>query len=172
MRISKITMIVLLALAASSLDAHAGQYHVYSCRTPSGQSAPVDGWSGSKVGVGVYAQDSCEQPGGGLFTAIGDQVRTANTDIATWSFATPPQTWLVGATLWRAGDADGGTAINARYEFWFAGPKNLNDPTNAFAQCASGSPCSGGIGSFAQPLSPENRVAVPSRNLGSHVLTC
>src|SRR3954454_8002824 len=26
--------------------AHAGRYHVYSCRTPSGAAAPVDGWSG------------------------------------------------------------------------------------------------------------------------------
>jgi hypothetical protein len=169
MRISKITLVVLLALAASSIEAHAGQYHVYSCRTPSGQSAPVDGWSGSKTGVGVYARDTCEQPGGGLLTAIGDEVRTANTDIATWAFGTAPQTWLASAALWRAGDADGGTAINARYEFWFAGPNNLNDPTDAFGQCASGSPCSTGLGSFAQPLSPENRVAVPTRNLGSHL---
>jgi hypothetical protein len=169
MRIPKITLIALLALAATSVDAHAGQYHVYSCRTPSGQSAPVDGWSGSTTGVGAVMKNTCDQPTGGLLAALLDQMRTANTDGALWSFSAPPQTALVGATLWRAGDADGGTAINARYEFWFAGPHNFNDPADAFGQCASGSPCSAGVGSAAQPLSAENRLSVPARNLGTHL---
>src|ERR1700730_5723398 len=130
-RISKLTIVALLALVGVCGPAQAGQYHVYSCRMPSGASAPTDGWSGLKTGVGVFAQNRCEQ-GGGLLAALGDQKRNAGTEIATWAFAAPPQTSLAGATLWRAGDADGGTAINARYEFWFAGPNNLNDPTDAF----------------------------------------
>jgi hypothetical protein len=168
-RIWKNTFVAMLALAACTTSAQAGQYHVYSCRTPSGQSAPVDGWSGTRTGIGAHAQNTCEQPGGGLLAALGDEIRTANTDIATWAFSAPPQTRLTSATLWRAGDAAGGTAINARYEFWFSAPNNLNDPADAFGQCASGSSCSAGVGSTTQPLSSENRLVVPAPNLGTHL---
>src|SRR6478672_9240325 len=105
--------------------AHAGSYHVYTCRTPAGESAPADGWSGSKTGTYTYAEDTCARPSGALVAALGDQPRrTANTDVATWAFAAPANVHLASATLWRAGDADGGAAINATYEFWFAGPEN------------------------------------------------
>jgi hypothetical protein len=33
-----------LALAVLAAGAWAGEYHVYSCRTPAGQVAPTDGW--------------------------------------------------------------------------------------------------------------------------------
>ncbi len=39
--------VLVVAGAALTPSALAGQYHVYSCRTPSGESAPADGWSGS-----------------------------------------------------------------------------------------------------------------------------
>ena len=52
--------------------------------------------------------------GGALIAALGDQTtRTANTDIATWAFDAPAGERIAGATLWRAGDADGGAVINA-----------------------------------------------------------
>ena len=83
---------LLLALAAL---AHAGRYHAYSCRTPSGGSAPVDGWSGSTSGVHfTYVEDTCSQ-GGGLVAALGDQPaeRQANADVATWALTVPsPET--------------------------------------------------------------------------------
>ena len=70
-----------------------------------------------------YAEDTCSQPTGALVAALGDQpMRTANTDIATWAFSAPAGATIAGATLWRAGDADGGAAINATYQFWLAGP--------------------------------------------------
>ena len=37
-----------LALAVLAASAWAGEYHVYSCRTPTGQVAPTDGWSASE----------------------------------------------------------------------------------------------------------------------------
>ena len=63
---------LLLVLAAA---AHAGRYHDYSCRTPSGESAPVDGWSGSVPSNGSwdnYAQNTCAT-GGALIAALGEQ---------------------------------------------------------------------------------------------------
>ncbi len=119
-----------LALAATAAAAQAGSYHVYSCRTPVGESAPADGWSGSAAGS-AYAEDTCQQPGGALLAALGEAKRTANTDIATWAFEAPVGESIAGATLWRAGDADGGAAINAAYEFWLAGPAE----TDIFDEC-------------------------------------
>jgi hypothetical protein len=161
---------VLLALAVltgASATARAGQYHVYSCRTPSGESAPADGWSGSKSGAESFAEDTCAQPGGALVAALrGDTERTANADIATWAFGAPAGEAIAAGTLWRAGDADGGAAINAFYEFWFAGP---NDPANTFGECVGGSTCPTGLGNVAQLLAGENRLVVPTANLGSHL---
>ncbi|MGO9488582.1 MAG: hypothetical protein ACLQBB_06100, partial [Solirubrobacteraceae bacterium] len=46
--------------------ASAGQYHVYSCRTPSGAAAPVDGWSGTLAPGGAYddyVKNTCAEGG-------------------------------------------------------------------------------------------------------------
>jgi hypothetical protein len=159
-----------LAGAALATAARAGSYHLYSCRTPAGESAPADGWVGSKTGTYTYAEDTCQTTGGALIAALGDQAaRTANTDDASWAFGAPAGVRIAGATLWRAGDADGGAAINATYEFWFAGPSNLNTPADAFGQCVAGVTCPSGVGNVAEPQSAENRLVVPAQNLGSQL---
>jgi hypothetical protein len=158
-------MVVLLALAALAASAQAGQYHVYACRTPTGESAPADGWSGSVTGTGDYAQNTCQQPGGALVAALWPRTgRTANEDTAMWAFGAPPGVQISGATLWRAGDAGGGAAINATYQFWLAGSQE----TSVFEECLFVLGCSA-HGNFQQSVSPENRVVVPGPNLGSHL---
>src|ERR1700685_1340944 len=127
-----------LALATAA-SAQAGQYHVYGCRTPSGESAPADGWSGSVAGPASLAENTCSQPGGALIAALGEATRTANTDIATWAFEAPGGESVTSATLWRAGDADGGSVINAAYQFWLAGPAEAE----IFESCGSGVMCAG-----------------------------
>src|ERR1700722_1417979 len=156
-RVLKGALLAGLALAVVAASAQAGGYHVYTCRTPVGESAPTDGWVGTAAGASVYAEDTCRQ-GGALTAALSDAKRTANTDIATWGFEAPAGARIAAATLWRAGDADGGAAVFADYAFWFAGPANPNSPTpsNAFARCESGSGCPGGVGNTSQPLSLEN----------------
>ncbi len=157
---------LLLVLAAA---AHAGRYHDYSCRTPSGQTAPVDGWSRSTTGTYTYAENTCST-GGALVAGVGDQTeRTANAAMATWAFSAPTGATLAAATLWRAGDSDGGGAVNAVYESWFAGPGDLLSPENAFGICEAGINCPTGIGTTSQPLAAENRLAVPTSNLGAHL---
>ncbi len=122
------------------------------------------------AGPAAYARRHLRQ-GGALIAALGEAKRTANTDIATWAFEAPAGESIAGATLWRAGDADGGAVVNAAYEFWFAGPEQCQRPTPAtcFDQCESGLACPAGVGNLAQPLSAENRVVVPAANLGSHL---
>ncbi|HEX5225879.1 MAG TPA: hypothetical protein VFW29_12195, partial [Solirubrobacteraceae bacterium] len=134
-----ITALALAALGALAGTASAGEFHVYGCRTPGGAVAPADGWNGTKVGTFVHAENTCADPDGGLVAALGDQAaRTANTDSATWAFSPPTSSRIVNAVLWRAGDADGGAAVNAFYEFWLAGPLDANTPEDAFDQCVGG----------------------------------
>ncbi len=64
-RLATVLAALALALAcsgAAAASAQAGGYHVYACRTPAGQSAPADGWSGSVAAGGAfddYAIDTC-----------------------------------------------------------------------------------------------------------------
>jgi hypothetical protein len=167
MRISTITLTALLALVASSVDARAGQYHVYSCRTPSGQSAPVDGWSGSIAKGSAYddyTRNTCAESGA-LIAALGDQTtHLADTDRAKWTLEIPATDRLVAATLWRAGDTVGGATVNATYEFWLAGPSEAS----VFDECIAALECKG-EGAIQAPLSSGNRVVVPGPHLGSHL---
>jgi hypothetical protein len=101
--------------------ATAGTYHVYACRTPSGEAAPADGWSGSGAGAyDNYEKNTCGT-GGALTAALGDLTpHMADVDQAMWAFSVPADERMVGATLWRAGDTDGGEATDATYEFLLA----------------------------------------------------
>jgi hypothetical protein len=166
-RISKMPFVALLALAASTGSAQAGQYHVYSCRTPAGQSAPVDGWSGSIAKGSAYddyTKNTCAE-GGALIAALGDQTtHLADTDRAKWAFEVPAAYRLAAATLWRAGDTAGGATVNATYEFWLAAPSE----TSVFDECIAALECRG-EGSIQAPLSSSNRVVVPGARLGSRL---
>ncbi len=158
-----------VALAAPAAAANAGTYHVYSCRMPDGEAAPADGWSGSVAGTYAYAENSCSS-GGALVAALGDEpVRQANSDYATWTFATATKESIAGATLFRAGDAYGGGAINANYQFWFSAPINSSAPGTAFGWCVSGIECPSGVGNQGEPLASGNRLVVPSADLGQHL---
>ena len=166
-RLAALTVVSLtLAGLISAPAARAGEYHVYSCRTPSGEVAPVDGWSGSAGPTyDDYAKNTCAQ-GGALTAALGDvSIHDANVDVATWTFNTPGYDRMVGATLWRAGDADGGAGFNASYQLWLAGPSN----NGIFDECVYQSGCTAGVGDPAQPLDGANRVVVPSASLGAHL---
>jgi hypothetical protein len=152
--------IALLGGAAGA--AQAGEYHVYSCRTPSGAVAPTDGWTGSVSGASDVAEDACKT-GGALTAALSDgSTHAATTDTATWHFSVPSKDTLSNAVLWRAGDADGGFATNATYEFWFAAPAD----TEVFDECVYEFGCQVGSADQSTPLSKENRVEVPAKNLG------
>jgi hypothetical protein len=166
--ILKAACVVGLVSLAVAPGVWAGEYHVYACRTPLGESAPVDGWSGSVAPGGAYddyATDTCAA-GGALTAALGEETaHVADVDEATWAFSVPAGERMVGATLWRAGDADGGGATNATYELWLAGPSD----SGIFDDCVYEFGCPSGVGDPAQSLSEANRVVVPSANLGAHL---
>ncbi len=157
--------VLVVSCAAATSSASAGDYHVYSCRTPSGESAPADGWSGSAVGPESIDQDTCSQPGGALIAGLhGGFTRTANADSAKWAFEAPAGETIAGATLWRAGDTYGGSELYGTYQFWLAGSAE----TTIFEKCMSLLGCAA-KGEVGQPMSPENRAAVPATSLGTHL---
>jgi len=166
-RIFKAAIAVSLALATLAAAAHAGSYHVYSCRTPSGQSAPADGWSGSVAAGGAfddYALNTCAA-GGALIAALGDQtIHGAEIDKATWALSIPAGLSLSAATLWRAGYLHGQNGENASYELWMTGPNE----NMGFDECVYVFGCQQ-EGDLTNPLSAQNRVAVPANLLGSHM---
>jgi hypothetical protein len=148
--------------------AQAGKYHVYSCRTPSGAAAPVDGWSGTLAPGGAwddYVTDTCSS-GGALIAALGDETgHLAQVDRATWSFAVPPFARLTAATMARAGTTAGGGTGNATYQFWLSSPKI----SSVFDQCVASIGCKS-EGVFGQPSSAGNDVGVPVEKLGSQLV--
>jgi hypothetical protein len=99
-----------------------------------------------------------------LVAALGQTARSPNGDLATWAFAAPADTTLAGATIWRAGDAAGGNAFDATYQFQLAGPA-LEEP---FDECTSLSGCTTS-GDLGEPLAEANRVSLPKANLGPHL---
>ncbi len=148
--------------------ATAGEFHLYSCRTPSGESAPTNGWSGSVTGTASLVEDTCGQAGGALVAGLEARTpRQPGTTEATWAFGAPAGETIAGATLWRAGDADGGSISGAYYEFWFAGPNNLGEPATTFGRCEGGPTCPEGLGSVGQAVATNNYLVVPGPNLGS-----
>jgi hypothetical protein len=170
-RAARLVALAALSMAAMPGSAQAGSYHVYSCRTPAGESAPVDGWSGSEAGAEAHAVNTCAELNGALVADLLEGVpRDSNTSIATWSFGAPSGERLAAAQLWRAGDAAGGVAAGGGFEIWFAGPENdLSHPSEYFGVCEAGSHCPNGVGDTTQPLGSTNLINVPAPNLGTHL---
>jgi hypothetical protein len=156
---------VVVVLVGAPARATAGAYHVYSCRTPSGESAPADGWSGSTSGVETVALDTCGQ-GGALVAALrAGSARTVGGSLAMWAFATPPDATISAGTLWRAGDAIGGAVADATYQFVLAAPSE----TQVFDACSYLSGCTKETGDIGQPFASVNRAPIPSTHLGAHL---
>ena len=166
-RILKAGLTALLLTLGFGAAAHAGQYHVYSCRMPDGEVAPTDGWVGSVMEGGAwdqYVENSCKS-GGALVAALGDETtHRVSTDRSTWAFEPPAFGRLVGATIWRAGDTAGGGTGNATYQFWLSSPalENLLDYCIASSECPA-------QGESSQPLSTANRLVVPTSQLGAQL---
>jgi hypothetical protein len=166
-----ICAVVCLTLVMA-VGASAGEYHVYSCRTPSGSPAPTDGWSYvlPKEASYDHAENTCSKDGA-LTAALGDEkTHAVETDSVAWVFDAPIGEVIKGAGLWRAGDADGGAITNAFYKFWLAGPNDFDEEAYLYDQCSSGFGCPPpGVGNPSQPLSPANFLSVPAEHLGSHL---
>jgi hypothetical protein len=89
----------LIALLAP--PAGAGVYLVYSCRTPSGAPAPIEGWlsSSNGAGSGSGAGDTCEQRGGALTAFDSANVTQAAYAGPLWTYSAPGGSTIAGGSL-------------------------------------------------------------------------
>jgi hypothetical protein len=163
--------LVLLGASAGAV-AWAGEYHVYSCRTPDGEVAPTDGWSESTSQVNDETADGCGGTGGLVAALKSGASHPADTDLATWAFNAPTGETIGAATLWRAGDTAGGGDAHAEasYSFWFAGFANSGNSAQPFDTCEALSGCAS-EGDLKSPLAASNRLEVPARALHSEYLS-
>jgi hypothetical protein len=148
--------------------AAAGEYHVYSCRTPEGAVAPTEGWSeGSHSGEDTTL-NTCSS-GGGLIAGLNAHVsHAADTDKATWGFEAPVGETISEATLMRAGETAPLTKPETAYVFWLAGIADSGPETQVIEECGAKKCPDEGV--FTDPLAAENRVVVPESALGSRYL--
>ncbi|HEY1689731.1 MAG TPA: hypothetical protein VGF95_12810 [Solirubrobacteraceae bacterium] len=156
----------------------AGTYDVYSCRIPYGASAgaaaPLEvaeggeapgEWNAKATGKVTYS-DTCAS-GGGLTAGLPAEEEHGATDVLTWQFSAPTGETIKEATLWRAGDADGGTG----YLYWMTGPEYVPAAEALtskyfFEGCVYQLGCTEGQGNPDDPLASENEFKVPYENLG------
>jgi hypothetical protein len=150
-----VALVSLVVACALPMPALAGQYHVYSCRTPSGETAPTGGWNGSATGSSAIVEETCSQPDGGLVAALKAGSERSKLVGATWAFVAPVGETIVAATLWRAGDVLDSSSEPASYQFVLAAPEE----DDAFEYCIANDGCPGEGDEF-EPLSSENRVVV------------
>ena len=162
-----------LALAVLVVSAWAGEYHVYSCRTPSGQVAPTDGWSASEHPSYDPTLNTCAS-GGGLIAALDAgyaHPSDSETDKATWAFNAPEGETIAAATLWRAGNTLGGSNGEGSYLFWLWGVAPVGENAQIFDECtASVKNNCVSQGSLAEPLAAENRVTASPSVLNTRYL--
>ncbi len=170
MKLSRSWWIALVVGGVICPSAQAGQYHVYSCRTPDGQVAPVDGWSESVSQANDHTADTCASEGGLVAALNAGHSHAADTDLATWAFNAPAGETLGAATVWRAGDTAGGGDANDSYFFWLAGVANSGESTVLFDKCNAFKGCPS-EGSSQNPLAANNRVEVPDKALHSPYLS-
>jgi hypothetical protein len=157
-----------LALSATlSAPALAGEYHVYSCRTPGGEVAPTDGWGEGVHSIHDVTVDTCGE-GGGLVAGMDDGYAHAAhsaSDKATWLFQAPSGEMVTGGRIWRAGDTAAGSNQRAYYAVYMEGsPASGED--EAFDVCTAWQPCVS-EGNPASPLGASNLVTFPETVLPS-----
>jgi hypothetical protein len=161
-----------IAIAFAGPAARAGEYHVYSCRTPSGDAAPTEGWSEGAHSANDVTENTCEV-GGGLIAGMKDghmHSADSETDKATWGFQAPEGESITAATVWRAGDTAGGSNAKATYLFWLSSDASTGVEAKTFDECAASSGCAS-EGTSTDPLAAANRLVIPASALDSASLS-
>lgn len=108
--------ILMLTLAAAALAApsaaEAGTYTVYSCKLPSGATAPTDGWTHESYGVTWSThQNDCERGGAMIAFLSGEHDQAAQNNLA-WRFSAPPGVTLGEFTVHRSSSTSLGYDTN------------------------------------------------------------
>ena len=164
---------VALAICMSTFattTASAGEYHVYSCRTPSGEVAPTEGWEGKASGA--TADNSCRRRwrpacGGRCGLAQQSRQRPSPAGPSRLLPAIRSHTPRCGAPAMPKAAA---TQALATFSGWPDLKTGNYKSAEAFDECVA----FGGWnrrGSFTKVFRSANEVQVPTPNLGTHLPT-
>ncbi len=147
--------------------AAAGEYHVYSCRTPEGAVAPTEGWSeGSHSGEDTTL-NTCSS-GGGLVAGMDDgyaHSAHSESDKASWTVQAPTGETIVAGSVSRAGATSGGSNQHAYYAAYMESVLTSGED-EAFDVCTAWQPCTT-EGNSNEPLAAANLVTIPESVLPS-----
>lgn len=157
-------VVVTLALAAVAV---AGEYRVYSCKTPSGMVAPTDGWTADR-GNSVSSEPSNYCASGGPLVAELNRSfgQPANTGIVTWEWSAPGGSTIAAYRIWRSANVLSAGEPNATPYVFSARPLNQATGTYIVDNCVSAAGCSS-LGSSSPGLAPASLLAEDLRSMGA-----
>lgn len=158
-----VVVVVTLGVAAVAV---AGEYRVYSCKTPSGMVAPTDGWAADR-GNSVSSEPSNYCPSGGPLVAELNRSfgQPANTGIVTWGWSAPSGASIAAYRIWRSANVLSAGEPNATPWVFSARPLNQATGTYIVDNCVSAAGCSG-LGSSSPGLAPASLLAEDLRSMG------
>ena len=138
--VMKMVVAVAAALAVAP-DGAAAEYHVYTCKTPGGLSAPADGWEAFGAHLGAVS-NTCTEPGSGrreLYVVGTDSSNPGH--LAGFRFNAPANTKIGRLSFDRVLLRNDGDGAFAAWTAWLG----TNQPaiTGAFDSCGAGCPGKG-----------------------------
>ena len=113
-----------VAAAAAAPAAEAGQYQVYSCKTPSGAVAPTEGWTADAYDVAFSSTGNACSSGGPLTASLHGNFSQKVGARLSWHWAAPANTQLRGMKVWRSVSTTLANEMNATPAIWISRPTN------------------------------------------------
>ena len=149
---------IVVAAAVLAVCAPAAQaddtYTTYTCRTPNGRPASVQGWS--TIGNDMEVHQTCAS--GGAIEAGPTQAVYGDRQAFAWQFTAPADTRITAWTLWRT------VHLSERWNWSLFRDIVKSDSAHLVETCWWGSGCSGlGDGS----LGPGSRVSESGDDIGA-----
>lgn len=143
--------VLVLALVASvtlvaAAAARAGTYTVYGCQTPTGASAPLNGWQ-DYISSDTYWQGRCPGP---MYLGMVDSESHADGETVELKFTAPPGTTISSYTLRRA------VKLVSSDGYYFETLEESGGVWHLVNGCSSPAGCKP-VGDTKNPSAPSNR---------------
>lgn len=164
MKVALTALTALIALTAFTSTASAGAYKVYSCKLPSGQPAPIDGWTHLADLSFSSHTNNCGSGGALTFGLSNHQAWGVGTSMR-WGFNPGGNRRIIAWDVWRSGSANGGSAGPGAAALTYTYSSSTSAGTQNYDYCADFQGCHA-IGSLAAGAADSNKrsadaLAVP-----------
>lgn len=143
----------------------AGNYRVYSCKTPLGGVAPTDGWFASSIAQFTSPNNGCPS-GGSLNLALAPDINNpATSSLMTWRWEAPSGSTIVAYRVWRNAQLTPAYEPNATPVVFVARPVNALSAAYVSDGCRLSDGCTGLGG--APGINAANLVSENLESMGS-----